>query len=84
MGYGDVVPVTLLERVLGAFLMIIAIVLLVSITSQLSAILTNEGGKKYQAVEREKGLIAHLEFLNQEVKSLHNTVDALQSHDRSQ
>ncbi|HAG62005.1 MAG: hypothetical protein CMF55_02530 [Legionellales bacterium] len=91
VGYGDVVPETILGRLIGICLMVIAIAMFVSITSRLSAFLTHEvkkqrvvGKTMYKSEkEHEKQVVAHMEFLKEEIKMLHEKVDALTPKDKS-
>ena len=91
VGYGDVVPSSSIGRLVGILLMIIAIAMFVSITSRLSALLTHEV-KKQRVVgktlyksekEHEKQVVAHMEFLKEEIRMLHEKVDALTPKDKS-
>jgi voltage-gated potassium channel len=89
VGYGDVVPITLFGRIIGVFLMVIAIAMFVSITSHLSTLLKKEEEEKQHHTsskslimtntERENKIESHLELLIDEIKVLHKKIDTIQS-----
>ena len=91
VGYGDIGPISVLGRLIGIFLMIIAIAMFVSITSRLSAWLTHEVKRQrvvgqnlsISEADREKRAIASMDSLMDEIKRLNEKVDVLISKDQS-
>ena len=86
VGYGDIVPETFLGRIIGMFLMIIAVGMFVSITSRLSALLTSDQNQRqnepsYQLrkteLVSERVLINDIAGLSEQLSELHKKVDDL-------